>query len=55
MTILGMTAPELVVIAATYAIPILVLYWVIRFAVKHGVKDALAERSKDGGQEKHVR
>lgn len=46
MRILGMTAPELIVMAATCAIPVLVLYWVIRFAVKHGIKDALAEQSK---------
>lgn len=47
MRILGMTIPELFVILATYAIPILILYWVIRFAVKHVIKDALQERERD--------
>lgn len=48
MMILGMTASQLVTMAAIYAIPALVLYWVIRFAVKHGIKDALTEQSKNG-------
>ena len=46
MRILGMGIPELFVILATCAIPILVLYWVIRFAVKHGIKDALQEHKQ---------
>ncbi len=55
MTILGMTAPQLIMMAALYAIPVLVLYWIVRFAVKHGMKDALAEMSKSEGQEKDAR
>lgn len=47
MRILGMTAPEALVMLAVYCIPVIVLYWVIRFAVKHGVKDALKDLSKD--------
>lgn len=48
MRILGMTAPELIVMLVTCLIPILVLYWTIRFAVKHGVKDALDDLEKGG-------
>lgn len=48
MRILGMTAPELLVMLATCCIPVLVLYWVIRLAVRHGVRDALGERGEDG-------
>lgn len=48
MRILGMTPPELVVMFGTCLIPILVLYWTVRFAVKHGMKDALKDLDKDG-------
>lgn len=47
MRILGMTPPELLVIAANLLIPILILYWVIRFAVKHGMRDALRDHGED--------
>lgn len=47
MRILGMTAPEALVMLAVYCIPLIVLYWVIRFAVKHGVKEALKDLNKD--------
>lgn len=45
-----MTAPQLLVIAASFLIPVLVAYWVIRFAVKHGVKDALEDMRKGDGE-----
>ena len=48
MRILGMTPPELIVMLGTCLIPILVLYWAVRFAVKHGVKDALKDLEKGG-------
>lgn len=47
MRILGMTPPELIVMLGTCLIPILVLYWTVRFAVKHGMKDALQERGEE--------
>lgn len=47
MRILGMTPPEILVMLATRLIPILILYWTIRFAVKHGVRDAMGERSEE--------
>lgn len=50
MRILGMTAPEVLVMLTVYCIPLLVLYWVVRFAVKHGMKDALKDLGK--GDEK---
>lgn len=47
MRVLGMTPPELLVVIATCCIPVLILYWTVRFAVKHGVKDALEDHEKD--------
>ena len=44
MRILGMTAPELLVALAALCAPALILYWVVRLAVKHGIKDAFKER-----------
>lgn len=48
MRILGMTPPELVVMLGTCLIPILVLYWTVRFAVKHGIEEAFDKLKKDG-------
>lgn len=47
MRILGMTPPELLVMLVTCCIPALVLYWVVRLAVKHGVKDAFKDLGSD--------
>lgn len=47
MRILGMTALEDLAILAAYLVLVLALYWTVRFAVKHGIKDALDERAEE--------
>jgi hypothetical protein len=47
---MNVSGPEFFVLALLWLVPVIIAYWVIRLAVRHGVTDAHRKLAEDPGQ-----